>query len=68
MPFVARYASEIRPGTVVGDIVLNVDFASTFLASAGATVPATMHGRSFRKNCAGRAPQTERLARKGVQP
>jgi arylsulfatase A-like enzyme len=38
------------------DIILNVDFAPTFLDYAGATVPATMQGRSFRKNLTGQTP------------
>jgi arylsulfatase A-like enzyme len=56
MPFVVRYPREIEPNTVVDDIILNVDFAPTFLDYAGAEPPATMQGRSFRANLAGRTP------------
>jgi arylsulfatase A-like enzyme len=56
MPFVVRYPREIRPGTVLDDIILNVDFAETFLDYAGATPPESMQGRSFRANLAGATP------------
>ena len=35
MPFVMRYPEEINPGTVNRDMVLNIDFAPTFLDYAG---------------------------------
>lgn len=53
MPFLMRYPGVIRPGSVNDDIVLNVDFAPTFLDFAGARAPAEMQGRSFRANAAG---------------
>ncbi len=53
MPFVVRYPREIRPGTVVDDIILNIDFAELFLDYAGAPVPESMQGRSFRANLRG---------------
>jgi len=56
MPLVARFPPEIEPGTVLDDIVLNVDFAPTFLDYAKADVPTAMQGRSFRGNLAGRTP------------
>jgi arylsulfatase A-like enzyme len=56
MPFVVRYPAEIKPGTVVDDIVLNVDFAPTFLDYAKENVPATMQGRSFRDILVGQTP------------
>jgi len=62
MPFVVRYPPEIRPHTVVEDIVLNVDFAPTFLDYAGAEPPPTMQGRSFRANLAGNTPADWREA------
>lgn len=48
MPFVVRYPREISPGTVCGDMVLNVDFAPLFLDLAGIDIPAWMQGRSIR--------------------
>lgn len=62
MPFVARYPREIKPGTVLDDIAVNVDFAPTFLDYAGAEVPATMQGRSFRNSLAGQTPSDWREA------
>ena len=56
MPFVIRYPREIRPGTILDDITLNIDFAELFLDYAGATVPGTMQGRSFRRNLTGHTP------------
>lgn len=56
MPFVIRYPKEIKAGTVLDDIVLNIDFAELFLDYADAAVPATMQGRSFRANLRGLTP------------
>lgn len=62
MPFVVRYPREIQPGTVVDDIILNVDFAETFLDYANAAPPDSMQGRSFRANLAGKTPADWRQA------
>ena len=48
MPFIIRYPKEIKPGTVNDDIMLNVDFAPTFLDYAGIDIPEQMQGTSFR--------------------
>jgi arylsulfatase A-like enzyme len=56
MPFVIRYPREIRPGTIIDDITLNIDFAELFLDYAGAALPGTMQGRSFRRNLIGDTP------------
>jgi arylsulfatase A-like enzyme len=48
MPLLVRYPPEIAPGSARGDIVLNVDFAPTFLDLAGVDAPDDMQGRSFR--------------------
>ncbi len=56
MPFVARYPREIPAGTVNRDIILNIDFAPTFLDYAGVKPPPSMQGRSFRSNLAGKTP------------
>lgn len=53
MPFIVRYPREIKPNSVISDIILNVDFAETMLDYAGATPPASMQGRSFRANLNG---------------
>jgi len=57
MPLLVRYPREIRPGSVSKDIVLNLDFAETFLDYAGVPVPADMQGRSLRPVLRGRAPK-----------
>lgn len=56
IPFLIRYPVQIRPGTVNGDIIINADFAPTFLDYADLRVPAEMQGRSFRDNLRGRKP------------
>jgi arylsulfatase A-like enzyme len=47
MPFLVRYPDRVRAGTVNDDIVVNVDFAPTFLQLAGVDVPAHVQGRSI---------------------
>jgi len=56
MPLVVRYPKEISAGSVNSDIVLNLDFAETFLDYAGAPVPTDMQGRSLRPLFQGRTP------------
>ena len=48
MPFIVRYPRQIEPGSVNKNIILNLDFAPTFLAYAGAEIPDDMQGRSLR--------------------
>ena len=57
MPFIIRYPKEIKPGTVNGNIILNVDFAPTFLDYAGIDVPEEMQGKSFRPLLKGEPPE-----------
>jgi arylsulfatase A-like enzyme len=57
MPFLIRYPEVIRPGSVNKDMVLNLDFAETFLDYAGAKIPGDMQGRSFRPILEGRRPK-----------
>jgi arylsulfatase A-like enzyme len=56
MPFIISYPKEIEPGSVNTDIMLNVDFAPTFLDYAGVDVPDTFQGRSFRPLLNGTTP------------
>ncbi len=56
MPFIIRYPPEIEAGTVSDDIMLNVDFAPTFLDFAGVDVPEEMQGTSFRPLLHGETP------------
>ena len=62
MPFLIRYPREIKGGTKVGDIILNIDFAELLLDYAGVAVPTSMQGRSFRRNLMGDAPSDWRDA------
>jgi len=56
MPLLVRYPREIRAGAVNEQIVLNLDFAETFLDYAGVSVPGDMQGRSLRPLLRGRTP------------
>jgi arylsulfatase A-like enzyme len=62
MPFVMRYPGAIHPGSVNRDMVLNIDFAPTFLDFAGVPAPSEMQGRSFRANVEGHTPGNWRKA------
>lgn len=57
MPFIIRYPREIEPGTVNKNMILNVDFAPTFLDYAGIEVPGQMQGASFRPLLNGEVPE-----------
>ncbi len=54
MPFLARYPREIKAGSVNSDILLNIDFAHTFMDFAGLGRDQYMDGESFRTNLQGR--------------
>lgn len=56
IPFIARYPSSIKMGTVSEAISLNLDFPETFLDFAGAEIPADMQGESLRPVLQGREP------------
>ena len=47
IPLLVRWPAEIDAGTVVNELVQNLDFAPTLLHAAGLDVPADMQGRSF---------------------
>ncbi len=47
MPLVARLPGRVRPGSVNGELVQNLDFGPTFLDLGGVEQPAEMQGRSF---------------------
>jgi len=48
MPLMIRYPKRIKAGQRFDTLVENVDFAPTLLDFAGATIPSTVQGRSFR--------------------
>jgi N-acetylglucosamine-6-sulfatase len=47
IPLLARCPRTIRPGSVVNQVVANIDFMPTFLEAAGVPVPAGLSGQSF---------------------
>ena len=47
MPFLIRWPKRIKAGGVSQNMILNVDFAPTFLDAAGIKAPADMQGRSI---------------------
>jgi arylsulfatase A-like enzyme len=47
-PLLMRYPKEIKPGTVIDQVVQNLDFAPTFLDYAGVAQPQDLQGESFR--------------------
>jgi len=62
LPVDSVAAQEIKAGAVNGDIVLNLDFAPTFLDFAGVAAPADMQGRSFRALLKGETPREWRTS------
>lgn len=60
MPFVIRYPKEIRGGTRIDDIILNIDFAALFADYAGIEKPSFIQGESFRNNLKGNTPSNWR--------
>jgi arylsulfatase A-like enzyme len=53
MPFIIRYPEIIKPGTIVDDIITNIDFAPTLLEMAGVSSPNEVQGKSFFSNLKG---------------
>ncbi len=62
MPFLIRWPGKIKPGSVADGMILNVDFAPTLLAAAGAEVPGDMQGKSFVPLLEGRTPSDWRTS------
>ncbi|MFC1606979.1 sulfatase [Candidatus Latescibacterota bacterium] len=56
MPLIIRYPEKIQSGTVNDDIVVNIDFAPTFLDYAGVAVPSDIQGRTLRQVLEGATP------------
>jgi arylsulfatase A-like enzyme len=46
-PLLIRWPGVVKPGSVDGDMVSNLDFAETFLDAVGIKPPPEMQGRSF---------------------
>ncbi len=60
MPLLIKFPDVIKPATINTQMVLNVDFAPTFLELAGVEVPADMQGRSFAAMLRGETPRNWR--------
>ena len=54
-PLVMQYPAKIQPGTVVNEMVQNIDYAPTFLEYAGVEVPSDIQGESMVDLLAGEA-------------
>ncbi|MBP0902967.1 sulfatase [Mariniflexile gromovii] len=48
-PILVKYPKEIKPRTVIDELVQNLDFAPTLLDYAGIEIPKDVQGESFRK-------------------
>ena len=53
MPLVMRYPREIDAGQVTEELVMNIDFAPTFLDYAGVQIPEEIQGESLRRLVSG---------------
>jgi len=51
MPFIVRYPKTIKPGIRSNSIIENVDYPAMMLDFAGAEIPESMQGKSFRSIC-----------------
>jgi arylsulfatase A-like enzyme len=60
MPFLVRWPGVIKPGSVQDEMIINADFAPTFMELAGLKTPADMQGRSMVPLLKGRHPWTWR--------
>lgn len=56
VPFIIRYPQEIPAGSVSDAIVINCDYAPSFLDYCGAKIPGIMQGRSARELFKGNTP------------
>ena len=56
VPLLVRYPGKIVAGSVSKDLVINADFAPTFLDYTGVPAPADMQGRSLRPVLEGKTP------------
>ena len=62
MPLVIRYPREIKGQQKLDEIVLNLDFAPTFLDYAGIKVPKSMQGYSMRNLVSGKKQSKWRVS------
>ena len=62
MPFLIRWPGVIKAGSVEGAMILNTDFAPTFLDMAGQKTPADMQGQSMVPLLKGERPRDWRTS------
>lgn len=62
MPLLVRWPGVAKPGTTSDAMVLNLDFAPTFLDAAGLPVPPDMQGRSMVPLLRGESPKDWRTS------
>jgi arylsulfatase A-like enzyme len=62
MPFLVRWPGVIKPGSRSSVMALNIDFAPTFLESAGLPIPPEMQGRSLLPVLRGQPPREWRTS------
>ena len=56
-PILMKYPKEIKAGTVINELVQNIDFAPTFLDYASVEIDESMQGESLRKLVKGEASE-----------
>ncbi|PCJ95403.1 MAG: sulfatase [Flavobacteriaceae bacterium] len=56
-PILMKFPKEIKAGTVINDLVQNLDFAPTFLDYAGVEIDESIQGESIRKLVKGEASE-----------
>ncbi|MCC7388272.1 MAG: sulfatase [Phycisphaerales bacterium] len=56
-PLLVRWPGRVAPGSVSTDLVMNLDFAPTFLSAAGEPAPGQMQGESLTPILEGRTPE-----------
>src|SRR5262249_9173181 len=57
MPLIVRYPAHIAPGTESDRLVMNLDFAPTFLDYASVAAPKSMQGASLQPLLSGESPR-----------
>ena len=57
MPFIVRYPSIIKAGSINTNVISNIDFAPTILDIAGLSPPEKIHGKSFASMLIGTTPK-----------
>ncbi|MBP61743.1 MAG: sulfatase [Planctomycetaceae bacterium] len=55
-PLIVRWPGKVKAGSTSNQMVMNLDFAETFLDVAGAEIPADMQGRSIKNILFGQIP------------